>query len=136
MARQPGAELLKAQFQLALVRVDMDDGHRQQLPRRWILAVGMAHQIHCQIRNMHQSQPVLRAQPAQKLHGPLLLAMLLQPHLLSVALVLPTDLDRLPQGILQRIQLFPQLGFRQPWLLFHPGNQLAMGQQVGVTTNG
>ena len=86
----------------------MHNRHRQQLTWRWLRTIGMPHQVHRQIRHVHQCQSVLGTQPAQELNRPHLLAMLLQPDLLPVSLVLSTDLDRLPQGILQFIQQLPQ----------------------------
>ena len=61
VAGQPIAHSLKAQLQLASVWIDMKHCHRQQLAWRWILPVGMTHQIHRQIRHVNQRQPVLRA---------------------------------------------------------------------------
>ena len=96
-AGDSGARCLQLNPQLALIRIHMLDPHLQRLPRVGIDPFRHTHQIHRQVRDMHQRQSILGPQPAQEERSPGLLAMHAQPDLLPVTLVLPTDLNPLSQ---------------------------------------
>ena len=77
---------------------------------------------------MNQGKTVLGAQPAQKLCWPGGIAMLFEPDLLPMPLILATDLNRLAQRIIEILDLFPNPTFLQWSLLIQHSNQLPVGE--------
>ena len=59
-ARGSGAQGLQLNPQFALIRIHVLDAHLQRLPRFRIDSIRHTDQIHRQIRDMHQRQPILR----------------------------------------------------------------------------
>ena len=60
-ARDSGAQGFQLKPQFALIRIHVLDAHLQRLPRFRIDPIRHTHQIHRQISDMHQRQPILRA---------------------------------------------------------------------------
>mgnify|MGYP007113551023 CR=1 FL=1 len=85
---------------------------------------------------MHQAQSVLGAQPTQEQGSPVLLAVVVEPHLLPVALILPTDLNALADRPIKiRQQALKGLGGERFGVLLQ-GEQLPLHHQIRVATNG
>ena len=85
---------------------------------------------------MNQGQAILRAQPAQEYGRPNGVLMLGEPHLLPVALILTADLNGLAQWIIEVIDHFPQTLFIHRCKRRELGNDLAVGDEIGVATDG
>ena len=77
---------------------------------------------------MNQGKTVLGTQPAQKLCWPGGIAMLFEPDLLPMPLILATDLDRLAQGVIEILNQFPNPTFLQWGLLLQHSDQLSVGE--------
>ena len=84
---------------------------------------------------MHQAQSFLGAQPTQEQGSPVLLAVVVEPHLLPVALILPGNADAFAHGgvelLEQRLQL---LGAERCAALQHR-RDLTLHHQIAVAAD-
>ena len=85
---------------------------------------------------MNQGQAILRAQPAQENGRPNGVLMLGERNLLPVAMILTAGLNGLAQWIIEVIDHFLQTLFIQRWKRRELGNDLAVGDEIGVASDG
>ena len=88
-----------------------------------------------QIVQPDQAKLVLLAKPAKEQPGPLLLLLLLEPHLQPMALILPGDLKALAHRTLQLREQGGEVLLGQGWLTAPQGLKLALHQKIAVASD-
>ena len=92
-------------------------------------------QIHCQLVDAHEPQPVLGPQLAQKFRLPLASAVGFKPHLLPVALIFAGYADSFAHGTIKLLDQGPYLRLVEHRPAAELGTDLALHHQIAVTAN-